>query len=63
VGTHGQPKRSHSPARDAFLQRFEDEVDPDRKFPPDERACRANHALRVHMLRLRKRAMLSDEVT
>jgi hypothetical protein len=43
------------PAREAFLRRFEDEVDPDRKLPPDERARRANHALRAHMLRLRKR--------
>jgi hypothetical protein len=43
------------PAREAFLRRFEDEVDPDRKLPADERARRANHALRAHMLRLRKR--------
>lgn len=43
------------PARQAFLRRFENEVDPDRKLPPDERARRANHALRAHMLRLRKR--------
>lgn len=44
------------PAREAFLKRFEREVDPDNKLPPDERARRANHALRAHMLRLRKRA-------
>ena len=44
------------PAREAFLKRFEREVDPDGKLPPDERARRANHALRAHMLRLRKRA-------
>ena len=43
------------PAREAFLRRFENEVDPDRKLPPDERARRAKHALRAHMLRLRKR--------
>jgi hypothetical protein len=43
------------PAREAFLRRFEDEVDHDRKLPPDERARRASHALRAHMLRLRKR--------
>jgi hypothetical protein len=43
------------PARIAFMRRFENEVDPDRKLPPDERARRANHALRAHMLRLRKR--------
>ena len=45
------------PAREAFLRRFENEVDPDRKLPPDERARRAHHALRAHMLRLRKRTM------
>jgi hypothetical protein len=43
------------PAREAFLKRFEREVDPEGKLPPDERARRANHALRAHMLRLRKR--------
>jgi hypothetical protein len=43
------------PAREAFLRRFEDEVDPDRKLPSDERARRAEHALRAHMLSLRKR--------
>jgi hypothetical protein len=44
------------PARQAFLKRFETEVDPDGKLPPEERALRANHALRAHMLQLRKRA-------
>jgi hypothetical protein len=44
------------PAREAFLRRFEREVDPDGKLAPDERARRANHALRAYMLRLRKRA-------
>jgi hypothetical protein len=43
------------PARQAFLRRFEREVDPDGKLPPDERRRRAEHALRAHMLRLRKR--------
>lgn len=47
------------PAREAFLKRFEREVDPDGKLPPDERARRANHALRAHMLRLRKRVTKS----
>jgi hypothetical protein len=43
------------PAREAFFKRFETEVDPDGKLPPDERRRRAEHALRAHMLRLRKR--------
>jgi hypothetical protein len=45
------------PAREAFLKRFEREVDPDGKLPPEERRRRAEHALRAHMLRLRKRAL------
>jgi hypothetical protein len=48
------------PAREAFLKRFEREVDPDGKLPPDERARRANHALRAHMLRLRKRTITNN---
>jgi hypothetical protein len=45
------------PAREAFLKRFEREVDPDSKLPPDERRRRADHAKRAYMLRLAKRAV------
>jgi hypothetical protein len=45
------------PARQAFLNRFEREVDPDGTLPPDERRKRAQHALRAHMLRLAKRSV------
>lgn len=41
-------------AREKFLQRFEREVDPDGKLPPDERRRRAEHAKRANMLRLAK---------
>ena len=41
-----------APARAAFNKRFEDEVDPDRVLPEDERAIRAEHARRAHYLRL-----------
>jgi hypothetical protein len=41
-----------APARAAFYTRFEDEVDPDRLLDPKERARRAQHAFRAHMLRL-----------
>jgi len=44
------------PARQAFLSRFEREVDPDGTLLPDERRKRAQHALRAHMLRLAKRS-------
>jgi hypothetical protein len=43
------------PARQAFLKRFEHQVDPDGKLSPDERARRAEHALRAYMLQLRNR--------
>lgn len=33
-----------APARKAFRDRFEDQVDPERKLAPDERARRAAHA-------------------
>jgi hypothetical protein len=39
-------------ARDAFEKRFENQVDPDRTLPPDERARRAEHAKKAHFLRM-----------
>ena len=43
------------PARQAFFHRFERQVDPDGKLPPEERARRAEYALRAYMLQLRNR--------
>jgi hypothetical protein len=40
------------PARRAFLERFEREVDPDGTLPPAERARRAEHARKAHFARL-----------
>lgn len=41
--------RAHTqPARDAFLQRFEDEVDPDRVLPEAERVRRVEHARKAY---------------
>ena len=45
------------PAREAFLKRFETEVDPDGALPPQERRERAEHAKRAYMLQLAKRAV------
>jgi hypothetical protein len=45
------------PAREAFLRRFEREVDPDGVLPPAERGRRAQHALRAYMLGFAKRSM------
>jgi hypothetical protein len=57
AGAHAMHSRYDSkavsqPARDAFMARFEDEVDPGRVLPEAERARRAEHALKAHMARL-----------
>jgi hypothetical protein len=39
-------------ARKTFLSRFEDEVDPDRVLPPEERLRRAEYARRAYFTRL-----------
>jgi hypothetical protein len=44
------------PARETFLKRFEEEVDPDGTLPPEERRQRAEHAKRAYMLQLAKRS-------
>jgi len=41
-----------APARRAFVERFEKQVDPDGVLAPDERARRAEHASKAHFLRL-----------
>jgi hypothetical protein len=41
-----------SRARDAFMRRFEDLVDPQRKLVPSERSRRAEAARRAHFTRL-----------
>jgi hypothetical protein len=41
-----------APAREAFLARFEREVDPDGVLPPAERSRRAEYAKRAHMKRM-----------
>jgi hypothetical protein len=43
-------------AREAFLRRFEDQVDPDRTLPPAERAIRAEHARKAHFQRMALRS-------
>jgi hypothetical protein len=43
-------------ARQAFSDRFENEVDPAGELPPDERARRAAYARKAHMKRLALRS-------
>lgn len=45
-----------APARAAFLARFEDQVDPDRKLRPEERARRAEHARKAYFTELALRS-------
>jgi hypothetical protein len=40
------------PAREGFLEKLADQVDPDRKLSPKERALRVEHARKAHMLRM-----------
>jgi hypothetical protein len=47
-----EAKESTRPARQAFLARFEREVDPDGVLSPEERARRAECARRAHFMRL-----------
>ena len=44
------------PGREAFLARFERQVDPDGVMPDAERRRRAEHAKRAHMTRLALRS-------
>jgi hypothetical protein len=50
------------PAREAFLKRFEKEVDPDGTLPPEERRQRAEYAKRAYMLQLAKRSAAARKV-
>jgi hypothetical protein len=49
--TEDPPART-APARRAFLERFEREVDPDGVLSPEDRARRAEHAKRAYFQRL-----------
>jgi hypothetical protein len=46
------PVAHTAPARRAFLDRFEREVDPEGKLPVAERRRRAEHARKAYFLRL-----------
>jgi hypothetical protein len=49
---HAQGKTNTQPARDAFMGRFDHEVDPDGELDPAERARRAEHARKAYFARL-----------
>jgi hypothetical protein len=50
------PKVELVPVRQAWLRTFEDQVDPERELPKDERERRAYAALRAHMATLALRS-------
>jgi hypothetical protein len=49
---HAQGGTNTGPAREAFLGKFEREVDPDALLDPAERARRAEHARKAYFARL-----------
>ena len=51
------PAAHTAPARAAFLDRFERQVDPDGTLPVDERTRRAQHARRAYFLALAARSV------
>jgi hypothetical protein len=53
---HAQGGTSTTAGTAAFLARFERQVDPDGSLPAEERARRAEHALKAHMAGLALRA-------
>ncbi len=51
------PSSHTAPARAAFMvDRFERQVDPDRKLTPEERARRAEHARKAYFIKLALRS-------
>lgn len=48
-----------APAREAFLSKFEQEVDPTGVLPPEERSRRAEHARKAHMARLSRLSVMA----
>ena len=46
------PTARTQPARDAFLKRFEDEVDPERRLSPEVRAKRAESAKKAYFAQM-----------
>jgi hypothetical protein len=53
---HAAGKTNTVPAIAAWRRRFEDQVDPDRTLPPDERERRVRLAIRAHMTALALRS-------
>lgn len=50
------PTAATEPARRGFLARFEDQVDPDRALPAEEREVRARRLMRAHMIQIAQKS-------
>lgn len=59
--TH-DPRETTRAAREKFLSRFLDEVDPDRQLPDDERLRRAESARKAYFARLALKSARSRSV-
>lgn len=59
---HAKGGTNTGPARAKFDQRFEDEVDPERALPEDERLRRAAHARKAYFTRLSLQAAQSRRI-
>jgi hypothetical protein len=60
AGTSDLDRRSATkPAHNAFMARFERQVDPEGRLDPAERAKRAQFAMRAYMATLSRRRVLS----
>jgi hypothetical protein len=51
------PSARTAPARQAMLDRFEHQVDPEGVLPPEERARRAQHARKAYFLGLARKSV------
>ncbi len=56
---HAQGKTNTAPARAAFRDRFERQVDPDGTLTADERARRAEHARKAYFLDLARKSAIA----
>jgi hypothetical protein len=59
--THSRydPRELTAPAREAFLSKFEQEVDPEGVLSSEERRRRAEHARKAHMARISRLSALA----
>lgn len=61
AGTADRTERTR-PAREAFMRRFEDQVDPERKLSQPERLRRAEQARKAHFQELAFRSSRARQV-